>query len=59
MMCEECSKELMIDERGDHVCEDCGAVHELPSLATENNSTQQWAMAAKAKQVLSALYLVR
>ena len=38
-MCEECSKELMIDERGDHVCEDCGAVHELPSLATENNST--------------------
>ena len=29
----------MIDERGEHVCDDCGLVHVLPALDAENNST--------------------
>ena len=38
-MCEECPGEVMIDERGQHVCEDCGLQHQLPSNAAENNSS--------------------
>ena len=29
----------MIDERGQHVCEDCGLEHQLPSNDTESNSS--------------------
>lgn len=29
----------MIDERGQHVCEDCGLEHQLPSNDAENNSS--------------------
>ena len=38
-MCEECPGEVMIDERGQHVCEDCGLEHQLPSNDAEHNSS--------------------